>query len=303
MQQLFDWNYLGSGVAILISLGVGMLQLSEFRAAKGCFSLSAILLWAKVFMWGVTTSLGFRYRAVVVSICFAAAGVLLVESFRWVEKKKLAASPRQPPETPLSITSRVTPYIYARGAGVGGVHFLPEFTDTRLFIENPGDTDYESADISLSTDMTIQGFGQVSSFPGIVFVTDTSPEFALLDKEGHINGVFPALGGPTSNVRVRCSTTPNRSRIELVLALATLTPWQGGKPPLRLFSSRRVPQWVRAKGTYRIGGQDRAMDSTVVPEVVSVQSASTPQAPASKPVPDTQSTLNNLVKTLTDALG
>ena len=253
-------------------------------------------------MWGITTSLGFRYRAVVVSICFAAVGMILVESFRWVEKKKLAASPHQLSETPLAITSKVTPYVYARGAGVGGVHFLPEFTDTRVFIENSSDIDYESSDLYISTDMNIQGYGQVSAFEGVIFILESSPEMAIVDKQGHTTGVFQALPGPLDKVRVRCATIPKHSSIELVIALATLNSMEGGKPPARLYAPRRPPKWIRVSGTYRFMGQDHAIDITVTPKVVAVKGAPAAQIPTPQSGPDTQRTLDNLVKTLTDAL-
>jgi hypothetical protein len=75
--------------------------MNDFRLAKACFALSAAILAAKAFMWGVTTDWPIEMRSIVIVIAFAIIGLVAVEAFRWVNRKQtLAISAPSPPLAP-----------------------------------------------------------------------------------------------------------------------------------------------------------------------------------------------------------
>jgi len=98
LETLLGWDIIGWAIALLVTVGLGVLALNEFGAAKFCFALSAIILGAKTFWWGITTNRPIKMRSLVVAAAFGLIGVAAVESFRWVDRKRtLAISPPPPP--------------------------------------------------------------------------------------------------------------------------------------------------------------------------------------------------------------
>src|SRR6476659_2669437 len=85
---IFRWEVVLGTVGVLLTVGVGVLALDDFRIAKVCFGLVATDLAGGIAMWGVTTPLDARLRLLVVGVCFALVGILFVESVRYVDHKR-----------------------------------------------------------------------------------------------------------------------------------------------------------------------------------------------------------------------
>lgn len=279
-------------LALVLTLFLGVLAVSG-KVSQHAAQILLVCVWIAGSLAMVRS--GMRdFRLLTGAVLILAACCFFVSY--WIKP------PLPPPSSPapvLMVTSEVTPYIYAIGAGVGGVHFLPEWTDTRVFIDNRSDLDVDSAELYISTDMKIQGSGQVSDLQGVIFISEKSGEIATVDKQGHTTGVFQS--GPTGSdtVRVRLSTIPKHSRIELVIALAVLNAPILGKPPTHLFADRRPPRWVRVKGTYSSAGKEYAIDVTITPKSVATV---IPRAPTTSAAPETQRSRDDMMRTITEAL-
>ena len=88
MEGLLGWDVIGWIIGFLLPIGVGVLALNEFRLAKCCFVISAAILLIKAFSWGVTTDQPVEMRAIIIILSFGIVGVVLVESFRWIDRKQ-----------------------------------------------------------------------------------------------------------------------------------------------------------------------------------------------------------------------
>jgi hypothetical protein len=81
--DVFSW------VAFLIPLGVGVMSLREYRFAKVCFAISALVLAGRFSMWDFRTNQAFSVRAPITVLVIGLVGLLLIESVRWVDRKKM----------------------------------------------------------------------------------------------------------------------------------------------------------------------------------------------------------------------
>lgn len=96
MDTLFSWGVIGWAIPVLLGIAFGVIQMGDFKFAKACFLFSALLAEAKILMWGIGTAYSGGLR---VLVCFAASGligVLLVESFRYVNRKRDNQPPKHP---------------------------------------------------------------------------------------------------------------------------------------------------------------------------------------------------------------
>ena len=161
---------------------------------------------------------------------------------------------------PINCRSEIMPTRYAIGAGIGGVRFLPEWTDFRAEIENPTDQDYEDAEFTISSDMEINGIGQISSIPEVRFVGQPyRGEFIQRDKEGNVIQAVPAYV-PTFESKVRLHVFPKKSTLELVLALSRSNPVVNGKSPEHQYADHKRPCWVKLRGSYSAWKRTRTFE-------------------------------------------
>jgi hypothetical protein len=80
MQEILSWGLIVAFVAI----GLGVLQVPNPKraiAAKMFFSLAAIILGVKIFMWANSPSHGLMFRIVACALGFAALGIMLTLAF------------------------------------------------------------------------------------------------------------------------------------------------------------------------------------------------------------------------------
>jgi hypothetical protein len=100
MESLFSWEVASVVVALLISIGLGVLALDDFRLARLSFLLAAAYAIGGVAMRGVRTDLPPWGRIVLVFSLTGIIGVAALYSLTYVDKKQKAKerlSNRQPP--------------------------------------------------------------------------------------------------------------------------------------------------------------------------------------------------------------
>jgi hypothetical protein len=98
--DIFGW------LAFLIPLGVGVIALREYRLAKLCFTVSAVLLGGRLVVF-LATLQPFEKRTIIAFCLCGLLGIVFVESLRWVERKKtedVGQKARDNPESSRSST-------------------------------------------------------------------------------------------------------------------------------------------------------------------------------------------------------
>jgi hypothetical protein len=83
IEGLFSW-----AVPILIGIGFGVVAMDDYKLAKICFLLSALIAEVKVLMWGVETQSSGGLRILVCFMASGLIGVLAMESVRYVDRKR-----------------------------------------------------------------------------------------------------------------------------------------------------------------------------------------------------------------------
>ena len=90
---LFDEWVVGLGVPIIVGIGFALLsdEFKEFKAAKTCFVISAVWMYGKTIMWGVTTPENFKVRLLVLALVGAVVTVGLAEVLRLTNHRAASA--------------------------------------------------------------------------------------------------------------------------------------------------------------------------------------------------------------------
>jgi hypothetical protein len=88
MEWMFSWEVTSVFVSLLIGIALAVLALDEFRAAKIFFSLAALDAIGGLVMWGSTTSIRPSLSTAFVFLLVGGAGVALLQTIRWVDRKR-----------------------------------------------------------------------------------------------------------------------------------------------------------------------------------------------------------------------
>lgn len=188
---------------------------------------------------------------------------------------------------PFEVLAYIRPGEYPPKTIIGGIEWIPEFTDLRVALSNPTtDTDYEDIDITIEPDEPIVKISQISSVSGVSFIGDvtkeivevegvlvTRPDLTKTNPDGSVTNV-PIVQIFTPKYRVRCQTIPKLSSIELVLAISRPA---GHKKdarfkeiiyvPIENYSrgnfERTRPTKIRIIGTYKATYRQRKIDETI----------------------------------------
>jgi hypothetical protein len=98
------WTAVGIIVPVLVGWGASMMGLNppEFKVARWCFWLSALILAAMTTYWLTTTDQPIAIRIVVGVLVGALIFVGLPETLRWVTAREMAAQPKDKPELHMS---------------------------------------------------------------------------------------------------------------------------------------------------------------------------------------------------------
>jgi hypothetical protein len=117
---LNEW-LVGFGVPIIIGVAFTLLadEFKEYKAARWCFSISAVWLCGKVLMWSVLSSQNFGVRAISVFLAFGMVGIGLMESLRLTSKReRLAETPKVEKAVPTSAVATPS-LVFVFGAPLG----------------------------------------------------------------------------------------------------------------------------------------------------------------------------------------
>jgi len=103
---LASWVTVGVVIPILITIGIGVLSMTppEFTTAHICFSLSAVILMARLGWWLAFEHPASQFQSIVFAfIIFGIIGCLWLISMRWVSERehkftKSTAEISNPPE-------------------------------------------------------------------------------------------------------------------------------------------------------------------------------------------------------------
>jgi hypothetical protein len=90
LEWLFSWEVVSVMVGLLVSIGLGVLALDDFKLAKLFFLSAAADAVGGMVMWGVKTDVPPWVRNGIVFVSVGLIGVLLVQSFRYVDRKEVA---------------------------------------------------------------------------------------------------------------------------------------------------------------------------------------------------------------------
>jgi hypothetical protein len=91
LSQLTSWPVIAIAVPILIGIGVGVMSMNppDFSVAKSVFALSAAILSLKVAYWMAKSGSRPLERMVLGFVIFGTVGVLAVESWKWVDRRRM----------------------------------------------------------------------------------------------------------------------------------------------------------------------------------------------------------------------
>ncbi len=173
---------------------------------------------------------------------------------------------------PLTFQLSATKAVYPEGSVIDGIKWYTECVDARIFVTNPSDRDYDDADFSLSANdkLLIMGMGKETSIDVQFFPEDLTPPPGQVIEEPDSAGNIVRGPGRSSgwayHYRIRIPKIPRKSSIELVAALAWLTP-----PPHdrivnnKLLGPQRLPSSVRLIGDFKASSKPIHVDVVIRP--------------------------------------
>ncbi len=87
LRAILGWPVLGILIGLLIGSGFAVLSMAppRLRIAQTCYSIAALIFWAKFAYWAVTSDVGFRERIFVSLGVFGMSGALLIWGLCWVQ--------------------------------------------------------------------------------------------------------------------------------------------------------------------------------------------------------------------------
>jgi hypothetical protein len=87
LEAIFSWTVLGFIIALLVGAGFAVLSMAppRHRIAEACFSIAALVFWAKFAYWAVTSEDNLTQRVFVSLVVFGISGALLIWGLSWVE--------------------------------------------------------------------------------------------------------------------------------------------------------------------------------------------------------------------------
>ncbi len=151
-----------------------------------------------------------------------------------------------------AITSRAE---YPSGTTIGQIPWSSKFRELRLQVVNTSSVyDISNLDIVIQPDQPVAEIGQVTSELGVSFSPTVNPFFSMERvKAGKRTAVPLRLIATTCGYRIHINELATTRRIEIVMAIANLTPAQKGDGNLDNVFDRDY--WVRNGVNLLQGGQ------------------------------------------------
>lgn len=250
----------------LLGIGVGLFFTPYFWMGISLSILGGVLLavdvWKEVVVPAHTRGS---------KIIFTAACLTVLSSFSfWLFRP-----------VPLILRAVSTVPEYSIGSNIDGIYWEEEYSEMRLTIRNPSETDYENFDVEISTDLTIEGLQKTDGLAsctiapvgetfqatrqtmaggkpvGPAVMDDPNYKAIAIDKNG---SPVAFSGGTSPSYRIRCDRFPANSRSSFVAALSVRNPFVKNKYPEKLYAAPRAAMWCTAKAKFSTLGRPRSAE-------------------------------------------
>jgi hypothetical protein len=129
-----------------------------------------------------------------------------------------------PKDARLEFSATVYSAQHLPGTVMAGIHWSTRFAELQISALNPTTNDYSDLDFVILPDEPIAEIGQITALPDVTFTlaADMTMRQELRTPAG-VGTVNPlVLIGTTAGYRVRCKTLPAKSRLGILLAVATV---------------------------------------------------------------------------------
>jgi hypothetical protein len=193
---------------------------------------------------------------------FAVGSAALIAIVFWTTKVVLA-------DAHLDLQASAWMGDYPAGTNVGGFSWEEHDEDTRVYLVNTTDYDFEDVDLTLTSDLWLMGGAQLEQICPDLQIFRGPANTTLQLADGTIEGKDSAgkpvqiplprpldLSAPTG-LRLRCSKIPRRSTTPLVVVTIAYNQAHAAALAPTLFAPKRLPNWLTVKGEYRALGRTR----------------------------------------------
>ncbi len=262
------WPIIPHGISGLFLVGVLLWGINQFLSLRGVVHVQAsriilACMWPiGILLVAVLVSRSQLARWLKVSVVVLAALVIAAALLcldRWALKLAEQSPPTKEEMLQASVSANLgTPPDDVRGS----IEWKPEYIYIRLLLNDPGPTDFDGLDLSVSFDIAIAAMDQTTKFAGVSVFPDTptrmlSATVTAVDKNGN-RVEIPAYPGKISSSsvwRIRCEHVPRRSFIEFVAAGVVLNIPSGYSAwgENREYGPRRLPTVMNISGSYKVG--------------------------------------------------
>jgi hypothetical protein len=176
---------------------------------------------------------------------------------------------------PLESLATATLGNYPSGTAVGGVIWDSVMDeDGRLNLKNPTGNSYRDIDLYVLSDIWVTGAIKLSGIDDVKF-TPYDPGIVQI-RGTWLGGLGPSgdpfqmpgpgqpvnLGHPTG-IRIVGDVLHARSDIDILLVMIAFNRADGLRMPKRMFSRKKMPQFVKLRGTYKVLGRTVMIDRNV----------------------------------------
>jgi hypothetical protein len=247
----------GIGLISLLLAVAAMLALPDYFVWFVVLIYAVIVIWALDLFFEVPT--GRLARGGVIIATLAALGWF---TFAFVLAK-----------IPVVLMASSRDVTYAPGTKLGGIYWIPEYSEMRTVIGNETDNDYSDIDLAILPDEPIAEIDQISNVPNVSVSPLTpfleNPQLQTTSGVGLPMNLIASTGG----YRLRCDELPSHASIELVVAIGNIDMsrdhafpyvirigmkdgtaywFQTHDPPNpeMLWEPRHPPKMLQIKGTY-----------------------------------------------------
>jgi hypothetical protein len=169
--------------------------------------------------------------------------------------------------------------LYGSGSDITGIRWKDRYSYFRLLVRTVGDADYDSLDMSVTSDLMFADLRQENGVASCVIAPEGEPfpnaisqplvggrpfgtadatgddyTAAAIDRSGQLISIS---GNIKRTYRIRCEKFPAHSQNSFVGALVVVNPFPGGKVPTKLFGPPRAANQISATFSFKISGHPR----------------------------------------------
>jgi len=255
-------------VSAAFLFGLCLWGLNQYLSLRGVVNVlaSRIIL---AFLWPIGTLLiavllwPLQMRRRIRQVCICTLSLLLAASLFGLERCTLKQAEQSPPTKEELLTVSIAANLGTPPEGyAGSIKWKPEYAYIRFRFDDPGPTDFDSLDLTVSFDIAIVDMDQLTKLSGVSMFPDLPVHMmggsvTAITKDGK-KTTIPAYTGPitsSSAYRIRCEHVPRRSGVEFVAAAATLNIPNGFSihEPDKEYGPKRLPTTMTVSGSYKVG--------------------------------------------------